>query len=130
ARPLGRAADRAGEAGLRRGVLQRPRHGGCIDWFGPDEQKDQAAIVEWLAERPWSSGRVAMGGRSYMAGTAFEAAIEQTPSLKTVVVGGLMTDLYTLVHSPQGAASTAGQQSSRSSSGGFSLVATVCAPSH
>lgn len=82
--------------------------GGCVDWFGPDEQKDQAAIVEWLAAQPWSNGRVAMGGRSYMAGTAFEAAIEQAPSLKTIVVGGLVTDLYTLLHSPQGAAGMQG----------------------
>src|ERR671918_141114 len=32
--------------------------GGCLEFFGPKEQRDQAVLVEWLAAQPWSNGRV------------------------------------------------------------------------
>lgn len=81
---------------------------GCFDMFGPDEQADQAFLVEALAAQPWSNGRVGMMGLSYHGTTPWEAAINTPPSLKTIVVAGMVSDLYTFFHTPQGAAFTAG----------------------
>lgn len=78
--------------------------GGCFDFFGDEEQKDQAHVVEWIAKQPWSNGRVGMMGLSYHGTTPTEAAILNPPHLKTIVVSGLVTDLYDfLMQSPQGA---------------------------
>jgi putative CocE/NonD family hydrolase len=80
--------------------------GGCMDWGGPDEQGDQAVLVEWLAAQPWSSGRVAMGGNSYPAWTAWQAAVQAPEGLATIVTAGIVVDEYTMMHSPQGAQRT------------------------
>lgn len=77
--------------------------GGCFEWFGPKEQADQALLVEWLGRQGWSNGRVAMMGLSYHGTTPWEAAINNPPSLKTIVVGGMVSDAYTFSHTPQGA---------------------------
>ena len=77
--------------------------GGCFDFFGDEEQRDQAHVVEWIAEQPWSNGRVGMMGLSYHGTTPTEAAILNPPHLKTVVVSGMVTDLFDfLMQSPQG----------------------------
>lgn len=95
--------------------------GGCFNFFGEAEQKDQETLVEWLAgNKPhlgsglegqdlpqhWSNGRVAMGGVSYPGITALEAAVQRPASLKTIVVAGFDADLYSGLHTPQGAAWT------------------------
>jgi putative CocE/NonD family hydrolase len=77
--------------------------GGCFEWFGPKEQADQALLVEWLGQQGWSNGRVAMMGLSYHGTTPWEAAIQNPPSLKTIVVAGMVSDAYTFSHTPQGA---------------------------
>ncbi len=77
--------------------------GGCFDFFGDEEQRDQAHVVEWIAEQPWSNGRVGMMGLSYHGTTPTEAAILNPPHLKTIVVSGMVTDLFDfLMQSPQG----------------------------
>ena len=42
--------------------------GGCFEYYGPNEMRDAGSAVEWAAGRGWSSGRVAMWGKSYDAG--------------------------------------------------------------
>jgi putative CocE/NonD family hydrolase len=81
---------------------------GCFEFFGPNEQKDQASMVNWLAGQPWSNGRVGMMGLSYHGTTPWEAAIQNPPGLKTIVVAGMVGDLYTFMHTPQGAMFTVG----------------------
>lgn len=76
---------------------------GCLEMGGANEQRDQAVLVEWLADQPWSNGRVAMMGLSYDAATAWEAAIQAPPALKTIVTAGTVSDWYTFHHTPQGA---------------------------
>jgi uncharacterized protein len=78
--------------------------GGCFEFGGRSEQRDHAFLVEWLAAQPWSTGRVGMGGLSYAAYTTWQAAVAAPPALKTVVTTGIVSDLYTWFHSPQGAA--------------------------
>lgn len=80
--------------------------GGCFESKGINEQKDQAFLVQWLASREWSNGRVGMMGLSYDGLTGLLAAIQGPTPLKTIVTGGLTTDTYTYHFTPQGAAST------------------------
>lgn len=77
--------------------------GGCFDYWGPTETRDSKEIVEWAAAQPWSNGRVAMYGVSYMGTTPWQAAIQAPEALKTIVVGGIITDVYQVQFSPQGA---------------------------
>lgn len=77
--------------------------GGCYDAWGADEQQDMAEIVQWLGAQAWSNGRVGMTGISYMGTTPWEAAILQPPSLKALVVGGIISDVYLGGFTPQGA---------------------------
>jgi putative CocE/NonD family hydrolase len=79
------------------------RSGGCFENKGPREQRDQAVLVEWLAEQPWSSGRVAMMGLSYPGTTPLMAAIRSPEALKAIVPMGPVTDPFTEMHSPNGA---------------------------
>lgn len=79
--------------------------GGCMDPFGERESEDSAFLVEHLGTLPWSNGRVAMAGHSYSGGTPWGAAIRDPPHLKAIVASGLVTDLYTFYHTPQGLAS-------------------------
>ena len=77
--------------------------GGCHDLWGDDEQRDQAALVAWAAAQPWSNGRVAMTGLSYPGTTPWEAAVQSPPGLKAILVGGIITDVYLSLSTPQGA---------------------------
>jgi predicted acyl esterase len=77
--------------------------GGCFDAWGPKEQQDQNVLVDHLAGQAWSNGRVAMTGISYMGATPWEAAIQAPKGLKAILVGGIVTDVYLGVSSPQGA---------------------------
>ncbi|HUR69038.1 MAG TPA: CocE/NonD family hydrolase [Candidatus Thermoplasmatota archaeon] len=58
---------------------------GCMDYFGAKEQRDLDAVVTFLGEQAWSSGAVAMIGRSYDGSTPWEAASFGNPYLKTIV---------------------------------------------
>lgn len=77
--------------------------GGCFDMFGDREQRDMARLVDWLGNRTWSNGRVGMTGLSYPGTTPIEAAIQNPDPLKTIVTTGIVSDLYTFYHTPQGA---------------------------
>lgn len=39
--------------------------GGCFEFYGPREQADAKAAIEWAAGQQWSSGRVGLFGISY-----------------------------------------------------------------
>ena len=41
--------------------------GGCFEYYGPNEMRDAGTAVEYLAGRDWSTGKVAMWGKSYDA---------------------------------------------------------------
>lgn len=84
--------------------------GGCLGYFGLDEQLDQRLLVDWTANQSWSNGRVGFVGLSYHGTTPIEAAIQAPRALKTIVVAGIITDLYTGFHTPQGALRNLGVQ--------------------
>jgi predicted acyl esterase len=66
--------------------------GGCFEYYGPNEAKDAGAVIEWAADREWSTGKVATWGKSYDAATGvlalaarpkkgLAAAVIQAPGL-------------------------------------------------
>jgi predicted acyl esterase len=70
--------------------------GGCVDYMGDKEQADLDAAVTFLGEQPWSSGAIAMIGRSYDGSTPWEVATFGNPYLKTIVPISGITDLQQL----------------------------------
>lgn len=58
---------------------------GCNDYLGATETKDIDVLLTWLGEQPWSSGSVAVIGKSYDGTTAWEAAATGNKHLKTIV---------------------------------------------
>jgi uncharacterized protein len=59
--------------------------GGCNDWGGVREQGAVKAAVEWAAAQPWSTGRVALMGKSYDAWTGLMGIAQQPQGLAAVV---------------------------------------------
>ncbi|MCB9664111.1 MAG: CocE/NonD family hydrolase [Alphaproteobacteria bacterium] len=49
------------------------------------ERADGLDTLAWIDAQPWSAGRVAMIGASYLAGVQWELAIDPPPSLVTIV---------------------------------------------
>jgi predicted acyl esterase len=67
---------------------------GSWDHWGPEEQKDFADIIEWVAEQSWCNGKVGMMGCSYFGMTQNLAAEQQPPSLKAIFPYDAATDMY------------------------------------
>jgi uncharacterized protein len=67
---------------------------GCVEVWGPKEQQDQYDIVEWIAKQPWSNGKVAMYGQSYVGTTPHEAAVLKAPHLVAIATVAGLTDPY------------------------------------
>ncbi len=67
---------------------------GCMDMMGPREQADQADLVEWAANQPFSNGKVAMHGFSYVGTTPHEAAIHDPDGLETIITGAGVTNQW------------------------------------
>ena len=59
--------------------------GGCNDWGGDREQKAVRAAVEWAASQSWSSGKVALLGKSYDGWTGLMGVAQQPEGLAAVV---------------------------------------------
>jgi len=61
------------------------------------EAMDGHDLVEWLADQPYSSGKIGMIGCSYLGGTTFHTASTAPPSLKAVFIGASDLDKYAFV---------------------------------
>lgn len=59
--------------------------GGCNDWGGVREQGAVRAAVEWAAAQPWSTGKVALLGKSYDGWTGLMGVAQQPIGLAAVV---------------------------------------------
>ncbi|GAB2637035.1 CocE/NonD family hydrolase [Nocardioides ginkgobilobae] len=59
--------------------------GGCNDWGGPAEQGAVEAAVEWAADQPWSTGKVALIGKSYDAWTGLMGVSRRPDGLEAVI---------------------------------------------
>ncbi len=67
---------------------------GCNDWGGPGEQEDVRAAVRWAATRTWSSGKVALYGKSYDAWTGLMGLVQQPEGLAAVIAQEPVYDGY------------------------------------
>ncbi|HEV2754527.1 MAG TPA: CocE/NonD family hydrolase [Actinomycetota bacterium] len=70
------------------------RSGGCLDMLAARDAADVKAIVEWLASREWSSGRVGTIGMSYPGVAAAFAAAQRPEGLVTAVPIAAITSMY------------------------------------
>lgn len=59
--------------------------GGCNDWGGVREQAGVKDAVEWAARQPWSTGKVALLGKSYDGWTGLMGIAQQPKGLAAVV---------------------------------------------
>ena len=59
-----------------------------------DDEKDGYDTVEWAAKQPWSNGKVAMQGGSYLGQNQWRAAQAAPPSLVTIFPMVASTSIY------------------------------------
>ena len=84
--------------------------GGQFDYFEPRQAQDGREAIEWLAKQEWSTGRIAMVGKSYpgitqlfVAGQPGEDGTFESPDgLVAIVPGHVFGDLYRDVPYPGG----------------------------
>jgi putative CocE/NonD family hydrolase len=57
---------------------------GVWHWL-TDDGPDGVDAARWIAEQPWSNGKIGMIGTSYVGGTQHALAMEGSPYLKTVI---------------------------------------------
>lgn len=74
-----------------RGTWNSP---GRHDFWGRVEAKDEYDLIEWIAERPWCTGKVGMGGVSYLAVAQWFAAAERPPHLAAIIPWEGVSDTY------------------------------------
>ena len=67
---------------------------GCLDILGPGEQTDIKTVVEWAASQPWSTGKVAMYGKSYDGNTGVAGSAIRPKGLAAVVAQQVVGDRY------------------------------------
>jgi hypothetical protein len=68
--------------------------GGDIACFGTQEGRDGADLVEWVAARDWSNGKVGMTGNSWLAMAQWYTAAEQPPHLTCIAPWEGTSDIY------------------------------------
>ena len=59
-----------------------------------DDIEDGYDTIEWAAKQPWSNGKVAMQGGSYLGHVQWRAAMSKPPSLVTIYPDVASTSLY------------------------------------
>jgi hypothetical protein len=74
-----------------RGVAES--EGDSVVW-DRQEGRDCYDLIEWLAERDWCSGKVAMSGTSYLAASQWFTAAEQPPHLAAINPWEGVSDVY------------------------------------
>jgi putative CocE/NonD family hydrolase len=74
---------KAGYAVVLQDTRGRGDSEGEFDFYFPDG-KDGYDTIEWIAKQPWSNGRVAMDGGSYLGTVQYLAAREQPPHLACI----------------------------------------------
>ncbi len=72
--------------------------GGCWDFGGELDQQDGHDMVEALADRPWSNGKVGMLGQSHVGMSQLATAITAPEHLTTIVPIAAVSDWYRYLH--------------------------------
>ena len=68
--------------------------GGCVEVWSRNEQRDQKAIVDWVARQPWSNDHVGMMGKSYVGTTPIEAAVMAPKALDAIIAVAPVVSAY------------------------------------
>ncbi len=76
--------------------------GGTFDAYR-DDGPDGHDTIEWIAEQPWSNGKVGMSGRSYGGITQWQAAPHRPPHLTAIAPQVIMGDYFSECHRIGGA---------------------------
>jgi uncharacterized protein len=76
--------------------------GGTWNFFQPAEATDGYDVIEWIAQQPWSDGKVAMIGKSYPGITQLFVAQTQPPHLVAIAPGHTYGDIYRDIAYPGG----------------------------
>ncbi len=85
---------RAGYAVVNLDLRGWGRSEGVGELLSEQEGRDIAEVIAWIADQPWSTGRVAMSGVSYLALSQWNAAAQRPPALAAIVPWEGFTDLY------------------------------------
>jgi predicted acyl esterase len=67
---------------------------GTLDPFGPQEQRDNYDVIEWLAAHPSSTGDIGQMGVSYGGHSTLLAAVNQPPHLRAIIPVNGIHDWY------------------------------------
>ncbi len=67
---------------------------GNLSLWGLEDGRDGYDVIEWVAEQPWSNGRVTMFGNSSLAMSQWFVAAEQPPHLTCIAPWEGTSDLY------------------------------------
>ncbi|MFV0465455.1 MAG: CocE/NonD family hydrolase [Lachnospiraceae bacterium] len=67
---------------------------GDINMFGTQDSIDGYDFIEWIADQPWCSGKVGMGGNSCVAMTQVRIAAMQPPHLACIAPWEATCDIY------------------------------------
>ncbi len=67
---------------------------GTYQAMGPLEAADVASAIEWLAARPWCTGKAGLFGISYFAWLSIQTAMVAPPSLAAIFAPFGATDFY------------------------------------
>ena len=67
---------------------------GDINMFGTKDAEDGYDFIEWIAEQPWSNGKVGMSGNSCVAMTQYRVAAQCPPHLTCIAPWEATTDIY------------------------------------
>jgi uncharacterized protein len=70
------------------------RSSGCLNHLGQKDAHDLETVIEWLASRKWSNGRVGMTGHSYVGSTPSVAAAQAPDGLVTIVPSAGLASMY------------------------------------
>lgn len=74
-----------------RGVF---KSGGDVLFWGEQSAQDGYDFVEWAAEQPWSSGRLAFTGNSQLSIMQWFIGAERPPHLTAIAPWEALTDMY------------------------------------
>jgi predicted acyl esterase len=91
-----RLCDEGGLAVARVDLRGTGSSGGiAVDEYPPQEQRDLAEVIAWLACQEWCTGRVGMYGTSYSGFNSIQMAIERPPELGAICAIYATDDRYT-----------------------------------
>jgi hypothetical protein len=76
--------------------------GGSFNLYDRRHAWDGYHIIEWIADQPWSNGRVGQFGSSFPGQTAYFVATTKPPSLKAISANLLHSDIYRDIFMPGG----------------------------